>query len=94
MSISTQELAITVAELTAPDKGILAADESLGTIEKRLKAVDIASTEHSEHRGSPARLPRVVIFHVRPQRFYQRRHSVRGNAQAEKCSRRAVAGAT
>ena len=45
MSISTQELARTVAELTAPGKGILAADESVGTIEKRLKAVDIASTE-------------------------------------------------
>jgi len=45
MSISTQELAMTVAELTAPGKGILAADESGGTIEKRLKAVDVASTE-------------------------------------------------
>tara|TARA_R110002110_G_scaffold167482_1_gene368481 strand:- start:29900 stop:30925 length:1026 start_codon:yes stop_codon:yes gene_type:complete len=47
MSIATQELAITVAELTTPGKGILAADESLGTIEKRLKAVDVASTEEA-----------------------------------------------
>lgn len=47
MSISTQALAKTVAELTAPGKGILAADESVGTIEKRLKAVNVASTEEA-----------------------------------------------
>lgn len=47
MSISTQEMTITVAELTTPGKGILAADESLGTIKKRLKAVDVASTEET-----------------------------------------------
>lgn len=47
MSNLTQALAKTVAELTAPGKGILAADESTGTIEKRLKAVNIASTEEA-----------------------------------------------
>ena len=47
MSISTQEMAETVAALTAPGKGILAADESAGTIEKRLKAVNVASTEEA-----------------------------------------------
>ena len=47
MSISTKELALTVAELTAPGKGILAADESGSTIEKRLKAVNVASTEEA-----------------------------------------------
>lgn len=47
MSISTQALAKTVAELTAPRKGILAADESTGTIEKRLKAVNVAVTEEA-----------------------------------------------
>ena len=47
MSISTQELTMTVAGLTAPGKGILAADESLGTIEKRFKAVNVASTEEA-----------------------------------------------
>lgn len=35
----------TVAELTAPTKGILAADESTGTMEKRLKNVGVQSTE-------------------------------------------------
>lgn len=47
MSIATQELEKTIAELTAPGKGILAADESAGTIEKRLKAVNVASTEEA-----------------------------------------------
>ena len=47
MSISTKELASTIAELTAPGKGILAADESAGTIAKRLQAVNVASTEET-----------------------------------------------
>jgi len=47
MSISTPELAKTVAELTAPGKGILAADESDGTIAKRFKGVNVASTEET-----------------------------------------------
>ncbi len=47
MSMSIPDLAKTVAELTAPGKGILAADESAGTIEKRLKAVNVASTEQT-----------------------------------------------
>lgn len=47
MSISTQEMAKTVAALTAPGKGILAADESAGTIEMRLKAVNVTSTEET-----------------------------------------------
>ncbi|MDT8320449.1 MAG: class I fructose-bisphosphate aldolase [Xanthomonadales bacterium] len=45
--MSTQEMAKTVAALTAPGKGILAADESAGTIEKRLKAVNVTSTEEA-----------------------------------------------
>lgn len=47
MSTSTQEMAMTIAELTASGKGILAADESLGTIEKRLKEVGITSSENT-----------------------------------------------
>jgi len=43
----SQEMEKTVAELTAPTKGILAADESAGTIEKRFKSVDVASTEEN-----------------------------------------------
>lgn len=47
MSISTQVLAKTVAELTAPGKGILAADESTGTLEKRFNAVNVVGTEEA-----------------------------------------------
>ena len=47
MSTTVQELEKTVAELTAPGKGILAADESVGTIEKRLKVVNAPITYES-----------------------------------------------
>jgi len=45
--IFTQALAKTVAELMAPGRGILPADESGGTIEKRFKAVNVANTEEA-----------------------------------------------
>ena len=48
MSTQAQELTRTVAELTATGKGILAADESSGTIEKRFKAVNVSSTEQTQ----------------------------------------------
>ena len=47
MSTQAQEMTRTVAELTAAGKGILAADESSGTIEKRFKAVNAPSTEQT-----------------------------------------------
>lgn len=47
MSISIHELDKTVAQLTAPGKGILAADESVGTLAKRFQAVNVASTEET-----------------------------------------------
>src|ERR1700730_11172638 len=34
-------------KLVAPGKGILAADESTGTIEKRLKSINVPSTEEN-----------------------------------------------
>lgn len=42
-----QELERTVAALVVPGKGLLAADESAGTIEKRFKAVNVPSTEET-----------------------------------------------
>ena len=48
MSTSTQELAETVAGLTVPGKGILAADESDGTIAKRFKEVEVVSTAKTQ----------------------------------------------
>ncbi len=47
MSTHAQEMARTVAELTATGKGILAADESTGTIEKRFRAENVACTEQT-----------------------------------------------
>ncbi|MGS0741627.1 class I fructose-bisphosphate aldolase [Glaciimonas sp. GG7] len=47
MTLFAQELAHTVAELTVSGKGILAADESTGTIAKRFTAVGIASTQET-----------------------------------------------
>jgi fructose-bisphosphate aldolase, class I len=46
--MSPHDLAATARALVAPGKGILAADESSGTIEKRFKTIQVDSTE--EHR--------------------------------------------
>jgi fructose-bisphosphate aldolase, class I len=46
--MTADELAATAKALVAPGKGILAADESSGTIEKRFKSIQVESTE--EHR--------------------------------------------
>jgi fructose-bisphosphate aldolase class I len=45
--MSLQELETTARALVAPGKGILAADESSGTIEKRFKSINVASTEEN-----------------------------------------------
>jgi fructose-bisphosphate aldolase class I len=42
--MTTDELAVTAAALVAPGKGILAADESSGTIAKRFQAIQVEST--------------------------------------------------
>ena len=47
MSSLVDEMGQTVGELLAPHKGILAADESTGTIGKRFKALNVASTEQT-----------------------------------------------
>lgn len=45
--MATPTIESTVAALIAPGKGILAADESFPTIEKRFKALNISSTEEN-----------------------------------------------
>jgi fructose-bisphosphate aldolase class I len=45
--MSTEDLAATAKALVAPGKGILAADESSGTIEKRFKSIAVESTEEN-----------------------------------------------
>lgn len=47
MSKHEQQMAQTIAELTATGKGILAADESTGTIEKRFESINVPSTEQT-----------------------------------------------
>jgi fructose-bisphosphate aldolase class I len=46
--MTADELTTTATALVAPGKGILAADESSGTIAKRFKSIEVESTE--EHR--------------------------------------------
>jgi fructose-bisphosphate aldolase, class I len=48
--VNLQELGKTARELVAPGKGILAADESFGTIGKRFDAVGIESSEESRRQ--------------------------------------------
>ncbi|MBN1684072.1 MAG: fructose-bisphosphate aldolase class I [Gammaproteobacteria bacterium] len=45
--MSIAELAKTIQEIAIPGKGILAADESNGTIAKRFKQIDVESTEEN-----------------------------------------------
>jgi fructose-bisphosphate aldolase class I len=45
--MSTQDLAATARALAAPGQGILAADESSGTIEKRFDSIHVESTEEN-----------------------------------------------
>ena len=51
--------------MVAPGKGILAADESTGTIKKRFDAIGSGM-----HRGQPPRLPRVSVPLVRSDAKY------------------------
>jgi fructose-bisphosphate aldolase, class I len=43
----TEDLAATAKAMVAPGKGVLAADESSGTIEKRFKSISVESTEEN-----------------------------------------------
>ena len=54
------ELHRTARELVADDRGILAADESSGTIKKRFDTIDARVD-----RGEPARVPRHALHDAR-----------------------------
>src|SRR2546430_55629 len=45
--MKTEKSEFIARKLVAPGKGILAADESSGTIEKRLKSISVSSTEEN-----------------------------------------------
>src|SRR5262249_39492033 len=55
-SMKTDDLETIARKLVAPGKGILAADESSGTIEKRLKSINVPSTEENR------RMYRQILF--------------------------------
>src|SRR5881397_3020680 len=54
--METENLETIARKLVAPGKGILAADESSGTIEKRLKSINVPSTEENR------RMYREILF--------------------------------
>jgi fructose-bisphosphate aldolase class I len=54
--MKTENLESVAKKLVAPGKGILAADESSGTIEKRLKSINVPSTEENR------RMYREILF--------------------------------
>src|SRR5215831_19445663 len=54
--MKTESLETIAKKLVAPGKGILAADESSGTIEKRLKSINVPSTEENR------RMYREILF--------------------------------
>src|SRR2546427_1842690 len=54
--MKTENLEAMAKKLVAPGKGILAADEGSGTIEKRLKSINVPSTEE------PRRAYREILF--------------------------------
>ena len=66
------DLAATARALVAPGKGILAADESTGTIKKRFDSIGTESTD-----DLPPRLPGAALHHPDGLRVHQRRHPLR-----------------
>ena len=71
--MNLDELNAIASKMVAPGKGLLAADESTGTIQKRFDAIGVA-----EHRGKPPRLSRAAVPHRQGDaRTYRRRHPVR-----------------
>src|ERR1700745_3365439 len=69
--MKTENLESIAKRLVAPGKGILAADESSGTIEKRLKSINVPSTEENRRayrevlfttKGSGEFISGVILF--------------------------------
>src|SRR5213083_2923781 len=69
--MSTETLESVARKLVAPGKGILAADESSGTIEKRFKNINLPSTEENRRAyrellftaaGAPDHVSGVILY--------------------------------
>ncbi len=82
--MNPSELARVASAMVAKGKGILAADESTGTIKKRFDSIRLESTE--EHR----RTYREMLFTRRGRRVDQRRHPLRRDHPPEDPGRHAV----
>jgi fructose-bisphosphate aldolase class I len=81
----TQDLAATAKALVVPGKGILAADESDGTIKKRFRL-----DRRRVDRGCAPFLPRDALHDRRRGRLHQRRDPLRRDDQAVVFGRQAV----
>ncbi len=86
--MAEQDLHSTAKALVAEGKGILAADESDGTIKKRFDSIGLESTE-----DEPARVPRPALHDARRGGVHQRRHPLRRDDPPERARRDAVPGA-
>ena len=92
MTATAPELELTARALVAPGKGILAADESDGTIKKRFDSIDVESTEDNR------RAYRELLFTTRRGRGLHLRRDplrrddppagLRRDAVSRSCSRR------
>ena len=79
------DLHATAEALVADGKGILAADESSGTIKKRFDSIGLESTE-----DEPARVPRHAVHDAGRRGVHQRRHPLRRDDPPERARRHAV----
>ncbi len=79
--MAAHELHDTARAIVADHKGILAADESTGTIKKRFDSIGVESTE--ENRSF---LPRVALHDARDRGAHRGRHPVRRDDSPE-CGR-------
>ena len=87
--MKTENLESIAKKLVAPGKGILAADESSGTIEKRLKSISVPSTEENRRAyrevlfttaGAGEFISGVILFDETIRQKTQRRPHIRESA--------------
>jgi Fructose-1,6-bisphosphate aldolase len=79
--MKTENLESIAKKLVAPGKGILAADESSGTIEKRLKSISVPSTEENRREY------REILFTTKAQANLSAAYSFRRDDSAEDSGR-------
>ena len=86
------ELVSTARALVAPGKGILAADESTGTIKKRFDKIEVENTEPNRRdyremlfttKGCEEYISGVILFDETLRQKAQRRHAARQGARRQ-----------